>query len=107
MPTEPIERDGISWIEIGLAAKRSRTKAVAIREDIEAGRIACRVEDGKTFIPLGAANRLKREAGLMTQVANANKKRVLPPANRPGVLTKEKQEVLPMTSGRKGRGWIG
>lgn len=103
--SEPIDRDGATWVEIGQAASLSRTKAVIIGEQIEAGKIASLSIEGRTYIPLTAANRLKREAATMAKVKRQNRKRKLPPAHNYGVLTKEKQDVLPMSSGRRGRGW--
>jgi hypothetical protein len=107
MPTETIDRNGIAWIEIGRAAKLCRTKATTIGEAIETGSIASHQEAGKTFIPQTAANRLKREAALMVRVKRMNQKRVLPPAHNYGVLSKGTQDVLPMSSGRGGVGWLG
>lgn len=107
MSDDRMEHDGISWIEIGAAARHSRTKAVLIGPYIEAGEIPSLLQDGRTYIPLTAANRLKREAATMAMVKRLNRKRALPPARNPGVLTKEVQDVLPMSSGRAGRGWLG
>ena len=105
-----IEQDGIRWIEIGQAARMSRTKAAVIRDAVGAGSIPSIHLDGKTLIPLTAANRLKREASLMISVQR--KTRIgdtLPPAGaRPGPhAAREKQDVLPISSGREGRGWKG
>ena len=105
-----IERDGIDWIEIKQAAKLSRTKAAIIGEMIEAGTIPSIAIDGKTYIPLGAANRLKRETAFMRSVNR--KTRIgdtLPQSGRTGPSSahREKQDVLPMSSGRASRGWKG
>lgn len=107
MADDRIERDGIVWIEIGQAARLSRTKAAAIRVQIEAGTIPATLFGARLHIPLTAANRLKREAATMAKVRRLNTERKLPPARNPGVLTKEVQDVLPMSSGRAGRGWRG
>jgi hypothetical protein len=106
-PYQTLNNEGVEWIEIGQAAKLSRTKAVAIRGQISAGSIPCLLRDGKTYIPLTAANRLKRENGTMLKVRRLNKAKKLPPARHFGVLVKNTQDVLPISSGRAGRGWLG
>lgn len=88
-PTNYVEHQERTWIEIGQAARLCRTKAVVIREHIAAGNIDALERDGRTFIPLAAANRLKREAGTMSSVKRLNKNRKLPPAGNFGVLAKE------------------
>jgi hypothetical protein len=111
MPPETWEQDGIWWIELKQAAKYSRTKATLIEQSIERGAIPVLEQDGKQMIPMTAANRLKRETSFERSVRR--KTRVgdtLPPGGgRAGPLSthREKQDVLPMSSGRKGRGWIG
>jgi hypothetical protein len=107
MPPETRSHDGVSWIEIKQAAKHSRTKAVIIAQAIEAGSIPSLEIEGKTYIPFSAANRLKREAATMAKVRRLNRSRQPLPARNPGVLSKEGQDVLPMSSGRAGRGWAG
>lgn len=107
MPLETIEQDGVSWIELKQAAKHSKTKAGIICEAIEAGSIEATQLEGKTYIPLSAAKRLKREAATMAKVKKLNGQRKLPPARSLGVLVKDAQDVLPVSSGRAGRGWVG
>jgi hypothetical protein len=99
--------EGVDWIEIGQAAKLSRTKAVVIREQISAGSIPCLISEDRTYIPRTTANRLKRETGTMLKVKKMNKSDKLPPARRFGVLVRDTQDVLPISSGRTGRGWLG
>jgi predicted DNA-binding protein len=107
MANEIMERDGIIWVEIGKAAKLSRTKAAIIRDAIEAGSILSVREDESTFIPATAVKRFQRESRLMAQVQRMNRKRELPPAGRYGLQSDQTQDVLPMSSGRGGRGWKG
>ena len=107
MPPETRDHDGITWIEIKRAAKHSRTKAVSIAAAIEAGAVPSLELDGNIYIPMSAANRLKREDGTMAKVRKLNRVRRPLPGKNPGLLTKEKQEVLPISSGRGGRGWSG
>lgn len=112
MPTDldEIVGDGIRWLEIGRAARHSRTKIVDIRLAIEAGTIAMLDRDGRTWIPLSVANRLKRETQTMLSLKRRNRiGDTLPPAgSRPGPqAARETQEVLPMSSGRGGYGWQG
>lgn len=110
MPPETIERDGVEWLEIGQAAKLSRTKAAVIREAVDAGSIPSIEAEGRHYIPMGAANRLKRETAFMRSLER--KSRIgdtLGTGGRQGPLSapREKQDVLPMSSGRTGRGWKG
>jgi hypothetical protein len=110
MRPETINRDDVDWIEIGRAAKLSRTKAANIREAVDAESIPSIEVDGKHFIPLTAANRLKREAAFMRSVERTSKiGDTLGERTRPGPLSahREKQDVLPMSSGRAGWGWKG
>jgi hypothetical protein len=100
MPKSTIMSDGIEWVELRQAAKLSRTKSVLIEEQIRAGTIPSFGRDGKAYIPLTAANRLKREAATMIKARKLNKNGSLPPARRFGVLVKDTQDVLPMSSGR-------
>jgi hypothetical protein len=102
-----VEHEGVTWIEIGAAARLSKVKAAAMGDEIAAGKIQSHNEAEWTYIPLSAANRLKREAGLMAKVKRLNKKRTLPPARNPGLHTDQTQDVLPISSGRSGRGWLG
>ncbi len=107
MPPQTLEQNGISWVEIKQAAKQSRTKATVIGEAIASGSLRSLESKGQTYIPLTAANRLKREAATMAKVRKLNRERKLPPASDFGVLVKDTREVLPMSSGRGGRGWLG
>lgn len=110
MPPETLEMDNVRWIELKQAAKFSRTKAALIAEAVEAGSILVLHHRGKTYIPMTVANRLKRETAFMRSVERTSQiGDTLPPGNRQGPLSshREKQEVLPMSSGRKGRGWLG
>lgn len=108
-PPRTIRRDDIEWIEIGRAAKFSRTKAVAIGAQITAGTIRSHVEGGLTYIPISSAHRLKRETGAMLSVKRkAGKSDLSEPPGRPGPhAARERQDVLPMSSGRAGTGWLG
>lgn len=83
------------WIEVGQAARLSRTKAVAIKEEIAGGRIQALEFDGRTCIPVAEANRLKREAAVMISVNRLNKNRELPPSRNFGVLAKESMTWFP------------
>jgi len=110
MEDDSFERDGVEWTEINRAAKLSRTKATIIAGHVSAGAIPSITIEGKTFIPVSAANRLKRETAFMQSIArNSRIGDTLSPGSRLGPLSRhrEKQEVLPMPSGRKGRGWEG
>lgn len=109
MPVKPptLTRDGLEWIEIKTAAKFSRTKTAVIQEQVDRGSILSISIDGRTHIALSAAMRLKSEAKTMAEVKRLNRKRVLRPARNFGMLVKDTQDVLPMSSGRGGRGWLG
>lgn len=103
-----VEIDGIRWIEINRAAKFSATKATLIAKSIEDGSIDSEKIDGKIHIHLGVAQRLRREARTMMAVRKLAKTAPKSSATgRVGVLSahREKQSLLPMSSGRKGRGW--
>lgn len=111
MPPEAFEQNGIRWIELKQAAKHSRTKAVLIEAAIDKGSIPVLERNGQRMVPLTAANRLKRETAFERSVARTTKiGDTLPEGgSRVGPLSKhrEKQDVLPTSSGRKGRGWTG
>ena len=96
-PTQPmrVQHAEKAWIEIGQAARLSRMKATAIREEIVGGLIESLELEGRTYIPLADANRLKRERGVMITVGRMNKKRQLPPSRSFGVLAKESMTWFP------------
>jgi hypothetical protein len=104
---QTLQHEGIEWIELGQAAKLSRTKAVVISEQIAAASICCHVQEGRTYIPLTTANRLKRETATMLKVKRLNKAKKLPPGRNFGVLVKDTHDVLPISNGRADRGWLG
>jgi len=60
--------DGVCWIELGQAARLSRTKMAAILAAVEQGIIRALDIDGRVHIPLSSANRLKREAITMQSI---------------------------------------
>ena len=110
MTAERIEREGVTWIKLGAAAKLSRTKATVIAEAIQNEAIPSLIVEGHTYVPLTAANRLKRETSFMRSVARKTHIGDTVPANgRVGPLSahREKQQVLPISSGRRGRDWKG
>lgn len=103
-----IQIDGVRWVEIGQAAKFSRTKSAIILAAVDAKSISSVERDGKTFIQFAAASRLKRETAAMRTIKrNSALGDTLPIGNRQGPISahREKQLPLPMSSGRKGRGW--
>lgn len=105
---DKVEQEGITWIYIGAAARHSRVKATEIQNLIEGGKVQSAEIEDRTFIPFSAANRLKREAATMAAVKRLNAIPNPPPAHNYGVHTpRTDQDVLPMSSGRRGRGWAG
>jgi hypothetical protein len=109
-PPVTLRRHDIEWIEIGAAARFSRTKRIAIGAAITAGTLDVLAEQGKIFIRMSAAHRLKRESGAMRATErNSAIGDMVPAANirRGPHAARERQDVLPMSSGRSGRGWLG
>lgn len=106
---ETITHDGRAWIEIGAAARLSRTKVTAIEVMIDGGAIPAWDEGGKRHIPLSDAQRLKRETATMRAVERQRRADFAPrPPGRTGPhAARERQDVLPMSSGRSGTGWSG
>lgn len=96
-----IEREGINWISLSDAARRSGVKAVEIRSKIEVGLPTCEV-DGNTFIRLADANRFKREAATMRKASRQGR---LSRQASVGRKLRPEEPVLPMDCGRAGRGW--
>ena len=108
VPPVTIEIDGVRWIEIKRAAKFASTKAIEIEGAIQVGSFPAIEIDGQRFIQWAVANRLKREAAIMRQIKRKSKIRdALPTSHGQGPLSahREKQLLLPSSSGRKGRGW--
>ena len=109
-PAATIRRNDVEWIEIGAAARFSRTKKLVIQASIDAETLDALVENGKVYIRMSAAHRLKRETGALLLVKRRNRVGdTIPPANsRAGPhAARERQDVLPMSSGRSGQGWLG
>lgn len=112
---ETIEHGGQQWVEISRAAKFTRVKAVLIEQHARDGQFALLERDDGMFIPLGAANRLKRETAAIRAIDRQTRsermglKGKTNPQPRVGPISahREKQDPLPMSSGRAGRGWLG
>ncbi len=110
MPPDTIEHDGRRWIEVRNAAKLSRMKAALIEEQACAGAFDLLERDGQRFILVSAANRLKRETATLRSVER--KTRIGDAVVAPGRIGpisahREKQDVLPISGGREGQGWLG
>jgi hypothetical protein len=113
---ETIEHDGRDWVEIKQAARYARFKAVLIEEQGRSGAFELLDLDGLTYVPLSAANKLKRETAAMRSIERQNRverQRGLKFGHKgfrsaaPVSPNVQVQEVLPMSSGREGQGWLG
>lgn len=99
------EIEGVRWIAVNLAAQYASKKADWLREQASLGLIPSLEIDGTLHLQYAALNRLMREWYVPKPPTLFG---VGLPTGRQGPISahREKQDVLPMSSGRKGRGWI-
>ena len=113
---ETIEHGGRDWVEIKIAAKFARLQAILIEQMGRDSQFDLLELNGGTYIPLSAASRLKRETQTLRSIDRLSRKereigksvghrgfRSSAPIS-PGIQV---QDVLPMSSGREGQGWLG
>jgi len=109
---ESITHCGVPWVEIHRASKLSKVGVTALREMIARKAVRAHEESGTIYLPQSTVVRLKQNAASLRtnpqrklgyrSTTEANR------ANRPGPhAAREVQDVLPMSSGRAGKGWIG
>jgi hypothetical protein len=112
---ETIEHDGRDWVEIKQAARYTRLKAVLLEQQGRGGRFDLLERDGQVFIPLRIANTIRRETASLRSIDRKTAKerrpneegRHLGGATGPIAAHLDRQDVLPMDSGRGGQGWLG
>lgn len=107
-PPVEVEREGIVWIAVGSAARRCGVLMAELRRMAEAGEVLSWDDGGTLRIARSAVMRLKRENAAMRAVKKLNAAPMGAPGRvGPHSAHREHQPVLPMTSGRGGRGWMG
>ncbi|OYY89623.1 MAG: hypothetical protein B7Y45_11485 [Sphingomonas sp. 28-66-16] len=107
--SDSIEINRIIWVRIGKAAQRSGVGVRKLRQLIDDRAIRSLQHDDELWIPESTILRLRRDRA--ATIPNANRKLGAygrPAESRDGPLSKAKdQQVLPMSSGREGQGWLG
>jgi hypothetical protein len=100
-----------------MAARYTRLKAVLLEQQGRGGRFELLEREGQVFIPLSIANTIRRETASLRSIERQTAKERGPDAEgrhlgRAGGpiaahIDRDRQNVLPMDSGRGGQGWLG
>jgi hypothetical protein len=109
---QTLELDGLTWVELHRASDLSGMGIRRIREKIERKAIRARGEGGFHYVSEPTVARLKTEAGATKRkkpkLSYSYEWQATTRAPRLGLhATREVQDVLPMSSGRAGKGWVG
>ena len=109
MPREIFVQDGVEWVDLRKIARFCGTRADALTALAREGGVHCLERDGPLHIPMGVANRMRREAQFMKALARKSSIGDTLGRFRGGPIAahREHQPVLPMSSGRGGGGWKG
>ena len=69
MPREIFVQDGVEWVDLRKIARFCGTRADALTALAREGGVHCLERDGPLHIPMGVANRMRREAQFMKALA--------------------------------------
>lgn len=109
---QTLELDGLTWVELHRASDLSGMGIRRIHEKIERNALRAREEGGFLYVSKPTVARLKGEARTTKRqkpkLSYSYKRELTTRAPHDGPhAAREVQDVLPMSSGRAGKGWIG